>query len=560
MRAAVREQQNIKYQLQQELNELASGVNQADRNWNDLTTHINNTLTTGVQRTKSSHEIAVDAYEMQLEIEKMYALFKNIELANKKIRACKNKMYYEFANYRAVRKIVEAMLNNIEIAFVHESTIMKAVEKKHLQLPDYWLTCALLAIMGWKNDDKELADRALERAMMLDKKATSMFFFAFHIRIGKHETAYKWFREFSGCDYTGEDTDSMVLLFAIANRTIKEECSDEIISGINEFIRKVISDKVEAEDFSEDEVVARVLNYVYGFRARVPFGYPLLGKYCTEKDLLVRELISAHANEKILEFILQTVNITSEEKNDYIHRHIDRLIARSNTAEKDMVNEIRYNELIIEKGGEIEAAKTAYEEERARNENELNIVTEMVDMLYKDNVKDDDPAIAKSMFTLTKDYSEKAVDLYTDGYRKEYRRNVGIKINDYVSQADLSSRGSEDGKIDSFYQKKAADLAAQIKMLPAIVAFGAAALCVVGAIFLNPAIFAVLAVLAAGAGAVLLLLTQRKKKNCFTQCEAEAKSAKAIFDQLVTEFAAYDGEYAEFDALYDRIKEEFAKL
>ena len=92
---------------------------------------------------------------MVLTCSRRYVGLKNIELANKRIRECNNKKIYDFANYSAVRKIVIAMLDNIELGLVSDETITKAVEIKHLQLPDYWLTCALLSLMAWKNDDKE---------------------------------------------------------------------------------------------------------------------------------------------------------------------------------------------------------------------------------------------------------------------------------------------------------------------------------------------------------------------------------------------------------------------
>ena len=52
---------------------------------------------------RSSHQRVIDAIEVQGEIEKMYVRFKQVELANKKIRAANNKKYYDFANYRTVR-------------------------------------------------------------------------------------------------------------------------------------------------------------------------------------------------------------------------------------------------------------------------------------------------------------------------------------------------------------------------------------------------------------------------------------------------------------------------
>lgn len=53
---------------------------------------------------------------------------------------------------------------------VSDQTITRSVEVQHLQTPDYWLTCVLISVMAWRNDDKELADRAMDRAIKLDKR------------------------------------------------------------------------------------------------------------------------------------------------------------------------------------------------------------------------------------------------------------------------------------------------------------------------------------------------------------------------------------------------------
>ena len=559
MRAAVNEQRNIKYELENQLNELTNGIYRAENSWNELTNAINTTLSNGAARTKNSHQIALDAYELQIEIEKQYANFKNIELANKKIRACRNKIYYEFANYRAVRKIVQAMLNNIEISFVHDSTLYKAVEIKHLQLPDYWLTCALLAIMAWRNDDRDMAERALARACKLDKKNASMFFFAFHLRIGKNETAFKWFAEYTRCERTGEDDESILLLFAIADRTVREECSDEVISGVNRFIRQIIDDQLHENDYSENDVVEKILRYLYGLRHNSAFEYPLLNKYCTEKDLLNDLLISARANEKILDFILQTVNLTTEEKNDFLHRHIDTLIAKANKTERDTVDEIRRNELIIKQNGNVQAAEKIYEEEKRHDENRLNIINEMVDWVYTGELRDTNPTVQKTMFRLTGQYTAAAAQRYTDGYRRRFKRTLGIKINEYASVADLGSPGSEDAKIDAYFHEKAAKLAAAFKMWPAYVAFGLAALAVVGAVMVQP-VLAVAAVIGLIAGGVIILVVNKRKKNCHITCEAEARSTKDIMAQLSQEFARYENEFRQYDYYYNGITEELRKL
>ena len=89
-----------------ELYELSSGVSNAYREMSGYEQNVRETLQASGNRINSSHEYIIHSMEIQAEIDRLYARFKNMELANKKIRECNRKKQYEFANYTAVRKIV----------------------------------------------------------------------------------------------------------------------------------------------------------------------------------------------------------------------------------------------------------------------------------------------------------------------------------------------------------------------------------------------------------------------------------------------------------------------
>jgi len=181
LRARLSQEQSRNRQLRGYLMELGSGVSSAHREMSNYENKVQQTLNESSNRISSSHNNIIRAHEIQMEIDKLYVRFKNMELANKKIRACNNKKYYEFANYTTVRKIVQGMLDNLNVHMISDAVIYKAIEKEHLKTPDYWLTSVLLSIMAWKNDDKPLAERATEISINLDKKNSAIFYMLFNI-------------------------------------------------------------------------------------------------------------------------------------------------------------------------------------------------------------------------------------------------------------------------------------------------------------------------------------------------------------------------------------------
>ena len=560
MQSLVNEQRAIQSRLRQELYALESGVSNAANRWNELTNHINNTLVNGHNRIVNSHDLTLKAYELQCDIERIYKLYKYVESANKKIRELQNKVYYDFANYNAVRKIVESMLNNIEISFVSDSVLTKAIEIKHLQLPDYWLTCALLSIMAWRNDDRVMAEKALERACMLDKKNSCIFFFAFHMRIGKNAVALKWFRNYISCDLTGQDNVNVLFMFSLLSKSVETEYDDKIYAEVNDFVNRTIKARMESEGYSEEAMTKRISGYLKKMMIREPLKYPVLSKYCKESRFYADILSAVKNNSNILEFVRKTVNLTTTEKINRLNQFIDDIIRRSNTSEVNVKNEIYHNELIIKYMGEKEKADKEYEEWLEHNRTELDIISEMIEWVYNPGDTDVNAAEKQRLFVMISDLTKKAVDNNVNEYRNSFRKNADIQIEEYSSYADLTNEGAEHQKIDVYYRQKAEALIAQQKIWPSFLWFGAGVLCgVLAVVFGLFSLFVGTAIGAVG-GAGQILLTNRRKKNIAKNCAREAVGTKEIFSRMSAEFRQYLEEYSEYDKYYEVINDDFSRI
>ena len=193
LESKLREIERENNQLRSEINLTVNSVNQAERNLADYNQHIRSSLDNATGVINNSINRALDAYELQGQIDVLYTRYKCVELANKKIRALNNKKYYDFNNYRTVRKIVQGMMDNLDLNMVSDSIIYKSIERQHLLTPDFWLTSALISIMAWKTDDKPLADKAIEVAFKLDPKNSSIFYMIFNLRMDRNQAAVKWF-------------------------------------------------------------------------------------------------------------------------------------------------------------------------------------------------------------------------------------------------------------------------------------------------------------------------------------------------------------------------------
>lgn len=560
MRYLVDKQRRINNELNIELNTITNGITGAYNRWNNLCNNVSNTMSTGAARVKNSHDAITAAYELQGEIDKMYVLFKNIELANKKIRACNNKKIYDFANYSAVRKIVTAILDNLEMGLVSDAAITKAVEIKHLQLPDYWLTCALLSLMAWRNDDREFAERALARACQLDKKNCAVFFLVFNIRMGRETAAVKWFEYYQTCELTGDDQKTFLMLFSIVSDAITQNCSAAFVSEIKSFINKMVAENMKSNGYNEDELVDRIFGYTRRFVTNETIDYPILTKYCLEKGLLNLEMMSAKANVNILNFILKTVNVTDKEKKDYLNNFIIEIVGKPNSIEIEVEDEIKYNEYVISNQGDVEAAKSEFEAYKAHRENSFDIVSEMLDWIYKSGADDINPMVKRNLFVLTKELNKKSFMKHVNVYRSSFKNTYKININGYETIADLKNVSGECSKFRAFIEDKKSKLLSQVKVWPPLVWFGGAILSVVGALAIPAYPLFVLTALCIFAGGGFLLGNNVKRKQISTECENEYAAGETIIKNIISDYNKYLEKYNEYDSYAQKIEEEMDKL
>ena len=555
----LRQLEQYNAELRGELSTVLNGVTSARQDLENYNSHIRQTLDSCTDSMSNSHKRVVDAIALQGEIEKLYVRFKNVELANKKIRAANNKKYYDFANYRTVRKIVRGIMDNLDVQMVSDKTITKSVETQHLQTPDYWLTCVLISVMAWRNDDKELADRAMDRAIRLDRKNSAIFYMLFNIRMKREDAALKWFNTYQDCDLKGSDQRTFLMLFSLVSKTITETVDKRTRDEINSFIKKVIDANMRASGYSEDEVVHRIIRYFNRMQPSDQLQYATLRKHCGEFDQLTSVMMQAKNNICILDFILKTVNVPAEEKNTFIKEYIDEIIASPNQAEKDVYDEIAYNELIIRYEGDVDAAKERFEAEQQRKANDLNLISEMIDWIYERDVQEVNGQIRLSMFTLTKALQEKAAEAHADNYRRARKVNYPISIGEYSAVTNFNRESDEMQKINEFYSSKKDAALSTVKNWPAYLGFGVGAAALAGSFFAGFWLL-ILTVGGAGFGLYTLLANKSKRKQIEQTCSESIRNVSETMRRLFSEFKQYQEELDGYDAYHDRILDELHKL
>lgn len=555
-------------EMQREINAIISSAQSATMSLTRSCRSATATLDNSANVIGYSEEVMDAVSAEQENIAALYRGFKNIETANKKIRELNNKIYFEFSNFRMVRKIVRAFVDNINLEMVKPEMIYKAVEKEHLQAPDFWLSAAMLAIMHWTHDERAAADRALKQALELDERQTVLFFMSFNLLLGRKEVALKWFECYERIESTGRDANVMLLLLHSAN--LREEADSPLTKRIMAYLRREFDKSKRMNDWNE--AVAYVKERIAQSKALEPMIFEYLRNYAKDYSTMASVLNRARGNGGILEFVERNNTVTRDKGYIFIEKFISELLDTPDKKERAYTDEIAYNEAIIHCVGDLAAADAEYREMHQREVDPLNLMAECINWLFSNTDQPLSDVARSNMFLLCRPIIEDAIEEYVEGYRAAVKDVHPVAIKDYGTQMDFRRKENEMTKVSQYYENKKKTQLAAVKNTAIVVSLVLAALLLVGGVVCLVmeaikhqsfwSVLCVICVIAAVCLGIKALAThfgnKKKRKQIIESNDAALAHAREIIEKLFEEYVRYTAVYAENDRIVDDI--EFAVM
>lgn len=547
--------------LRSEIGVAVGAVNGARNSLNDTTSQIRRTLSASDGSLQRSHQRVIEAYEIQKDMDKLYGRLKQMELANKRIRECNNKKYYDFAVYRTVRKIVQGIMDNLDFSMVTEEVIEKAVERKQLEEPDYWLTSTLMAVVAWRADQKERAQRALERAMKLDDRRTASFLLVFYLRLRREDVALKWFAYLTAKPLSGAEKPMVLLFFSMLSKTVEDKLSDAACAKVNDYIRSLVNDEITGSGNLRDSVIGEIAERYAMFVNDQAFPYEQITALVPTYGGLRQSLALARNNANVIDFINAVMNVDDDARNEFLKAYIDKIVDDPCATEQAVYDEIERNETIIRMQGDVEAATEAYRLHKQHEQDEFDIVHEMMAWLFSpDGNGEANAQMRRNMMLMTRELQQEAGDRYIANYQRMFQPVQAVKIDDFeAKQVDLSQPQGVFGQVESFYHGKAEAEKAQIKDIVPIVLMVVGVVGGVGGAFAALPLIAV-GVLVAVGGLAMFLLNRDKRKRIDLRFEQRIASVKERLTALSAQFGKLAEDYHEQDLLSAKLKDVLGAL
>jgi hypothetical protein len=80
-----------------------------------------------------------------------------------------------FGKHDEVRALATSIIHVVSTGVIDDSVILDAAQQRMVDLPDYWLAPAIVAVAAWLSRDERKCDEALNLAMHLDRSKTALF-------------------------------------------------------------------------------------------------------------------------------------------------------------------------------------------------------------------------------------------------------------------------------------------------------------------------------------------------------------------------------------------------
>lgn len=295
-------------------------------------------------------------------------------------------------------------------------------------------------------------------------------------------------------------------------------------------------------------MVDKIEAYLKRMRDSDDIGLNMLKRCLTDYSDVADTIMLAKNNVNILQFILDVGNVSEIERNEYLDQFINDEIAKPNEAELAVYDEIEYNEMIIACNGDMELAKERYGAQQEKKEQELNLIAEMIEWIYKKGQDEEvNGQVRKNMFILTAAMQKEAVDQYTEHYRSRVKNVHPVVLGDYSTDVNFEDSSREKQKIVEHYEEERAKELSQIKYMTSIIGGVLGVAGIVSIFFIG-----MVGTVISGVGVAMVLYNilsnNRQKKHIFETCELNIRNKSELLEQLLEEYRNLAQIYTEYDA------------
>jgi hypothetical protein len=232
-----------------------------------------------------------------------------------------------------------------------------ATEQLMLAAPGYWLAPALVALTAWIQDNRTLAEKAMNEAIRRDDSRTSLFFALICRRARRMEANAKWLtRYFQIQNPMFMDREVVVMLDALANGVF----GGAALIACSQVVERWLTELEQQAGFL-DEQRKRWAEKLEVMTPKIGANeYTTLRSNSATGQTLMQSLVAARRNQVVFDFFNQMFTgeiVVPPSLEEAVDGLLNSLVTKFDEEELPLRKEERLLQLIKDEQGDVDAAK-----------------------------------------------------------------------------------------------------------------------------------------------------------------------------------------------------------
>jgi hypothetical protein len=282
---------------------------------------------------------------------------KQLQLAASEIIRVRQELEKKFGYYDQVRRTTTGILQATDVAIVRQETMHSATEQLMLAAPGYWLAPALVALTAWIQDNRTLAEKAMNEAIRRDDSRTSLFFALICRRARRMEANAKWLtRYFQIQNPMSMDREVVVMLDALANGVF----GGAALVACSQVVERWLTELEQQAGFL-DEQRKRWTEKLDVMTPKIGSNeYTTLRSNSATGQKLMQSLVAARRNQIVHDFFNQLFTgeiVVPPSLEDAVDGLLSSLVTKFDEEELPLRKEERLLQLIKDEQGDVDVAK-----------------------------------------------------------------------------------------------------------------------------------------------------------------------------------------------------------
>ncbi|MFI3141607.1 MAG: hypothetical protein R3Y27_04775 [Clostridia bacterium] len=429
------------------INHLNNSVNNFDHQVGQLVVNVDNA-------TAHIHKTSKTVYDKIQKFQNDIVSGEEVQIAHENIMRIEQSIKEEFENYDAVRKTIMGVVRDFDINLVRNSTIEELSEELWISSSRYWLSYALLAVTAWVSNYKDVAQNAIAESTKKDNVKSSLFFCLLNLRFERIKTARAWFKAY--CDTLNptqlqKETEVMIDAFMNGIFGKDKQLEHEITEIINDWM-----DKISADNQICQELIVQYENYFNKFNNTAEYEYEFINNFCSQNDQLKQAFINVSKYDSFIKLIddlnVETPTQTQENYKSRVDAVLTGLITDFDQDELAKKREQAYFKLVIKNKGNIQGAKTQYDEYmKVQNEN-YNIGKQMVGWVVHGESEKTKPHVRKFGLQNTKYWFQTALENWTIALKESCPLQYDFNIDGWTSTSNARDLEEQKTSMKNYYE------------------------------------------------------------------------------------------------------------